>query len=364
MTDHGPPPEWDLLLSASQKNNPDRIRALVTEEGVDVSHANQVGQSALHIASLWGHVESVQVLIKLGANVQAANKITGATPLHSAVQSSKGELARKIICIEKLLEAGANKSAGDHYGSIPFDYCDLEQLKQLLKPQTLPIFQAVENEQIGLIEAIISEDPVCVNARERGKTPLLKILSRILDEESAGSTAIQLQIMELLLNNAADPNASLMANRGGHLVSQEDPDDPMLHQLCRAIMDAYRQGKAERAEHLVQAAKLFAQKDAKLTSETEQLLHDAARRNTVEMAQFLIGTLGVSVNLAGRQGMTPLHFAARSGKVEMVHFLLSQEGIDMNIPDDRGHVALDAAKVNGKEDIVEILEAFQSEHRI
>jgi ankyrin repeat protein len=55
MTDHGPPPEWDLLLSASQKNNPDRIRALVTEEGVDVSHANQVGQSALHIASLWGH---------------------------------------------------------------------------------------------------------------------------------------------------------------------------------------------------------------------------------------------------------------------------------------------------------------------
>ena len=48
----------------------------------------------------------------------------------------------------------------------------------------------------------------------------------------------------------------------------------------------------------------------------------------------------------------------------MVHFLLSQEGIDINIPDDRGHMALDAAKVNGKEDIVEILEAFQSEHRI
>jgi hypothetical protein len=58
--DHGaptPPPEWDLLLSASQKNNPERIRALIIQEGVSPSHANRVGQSALHIAALWGHGE-------------------------------------------------------------------------------------------------------------------------------------------------------------------------------------------------------------------------------------------------------------------------------------------------------------------
>jgi ankyrin repeat protein len=48
-------PEWDVLLSASQKNRPDLIRAYVTERGIDPSHANAVGQSALHIAALWGH---------------------------------------------------------------------------------------------------------------------------------------------------------------------------------------------------------------------------------------------------------------------------------------------------------------------
>lgn len=51
-------PEWDLLLSAAQKNLPDRIRELVQVEGVDPSHANSVGQSALHIAALWGHGKS------------------------------------------------------------------------------------------------------------------------------------------------------------------------------------------------------------------------------------------------------------------------------------------------------------------
>jgi hypothetical protein len=49
------PPEWDLLLSAAQKNQPDRIRDMINKENVDASHANAVGQSALHIAALWGH---------------------------------------------------------------------------------------------------------------------------------------------------------------------------------------------------------------------------------------------------------------------------------------------------------------------
>ena len=46
--------EWDQLLAASQRNLPDTIRSLVSQ-GVDPNHANRVGQSALHIAAVWGH---------------------------------------------------------------------------------------------------------------------------------------------------------------------------------------------------------------------------------------------------------------------------------------------------------------------
>jgi ankyrin repeat protein len=50
-----PPPEWDRLLSACQKNDVDLVRRLVSEDGVSPSHCNRAGQSALHIAALWGH---------------------------------------------------------------------------------------------------------------------------------------------------------------------------------------------------------------------------------------------------------------------------------------------------------------------
>lgn len=48
------PLEWDQLLAASQRNLPDTIRTLISE-GVDPNHANRVGQSAVHIAAIWGH---------------------------------------------------------------------------------------------------------------------------------------------------------------------------------------------------------------------------------------------------------------------------------------------------------------------
>jgi ankyrin repeat protein len=48
-------PEWDRLLSACLKNNPNLVRQLVVDEGISPSHSNGVGQSALHIAALYGH---------------------------------------------------------------------------------------------------------------------------------------------------------------------------------------------------------------------------------------------------------------------------------------------------------------------
>jgi ankyrin repeat protein len=49
-----PKPEWDGILSAAQKNDSDRIRDMA-RDGVDPNYANAVGQTALHIASLWGN---------------------------------------------------------------------------------------------------------------------------------------------------------------------------------------------------------------------------------------------------------------------------------------------------------------------
>jgi hypothetical protein len=80
-------PEYDCLLRACQKNNSTTVRKILKEYPLSHSHANPMGQSALHIASFWVHVQCVEILLESGADVNAVNCFTGATPLHECIQS-------------------------------------------------------------------------------------------------------------------------------------------------------------------------------------------------------------------------------------------------------------------------------------
>lgn len=117
-------PEWDRLLMACQKNDVEFVRELLVDEGVNPSHANPAGQSALHIAAWWAHVDCLLLLLERGANVHASNFLTGATPLHGCIQSSKASLvkSRRLQCIDLLLQAGADPDAVDKLGKRPIDY--------------------------------------------------------------------------------------------------------------------------------------------------------------------------------------------------------------------------------------------------
>ena len=57
--------DTDQLLRAAQQNNPNQIRDLVTLLGIPPSSGNGINQTALHVAAIWGHVESIQILIEL-----------------------------------------------------------------------------------------------------------------------------------------------------------------------------------------------------------------------------------------------------------------------------------------------------------
>lgn len=85
------------------------------------NHSNVVGQTALHISSLWGSVESLQVLIENGADVNSQNRIAGMTPLHCAIrgtfQSFHETHSRRLECIKLLIAAGADPSICDRKGN-------------------------------------------------------------------------------------------------------------------------------------------------------------------------------------------------------------------------------------------------------
>uniref|UniRef100_A0A7S4AK36 Uncharacterized protein n=1 Tax=Pseudo-nitzschia australis TaxID=44445 RepID=A0A7S4AK36_9STRA len=119
-------PEWDCLLIASQKGDDSRVRKVLSEHPSSKSHANPMGQSALHIAAWWGRFECLRVLLKHGADVHASNYSSGATPLHeclgsSNVRRSRAQRRRRIECTKLLLEANADADCLDGSGKTPLE---------------------------------------------------------------------------------------------------------------------------------------------------------------------------------------------------------------------------------------------------
>jgi len=112
----------NVILSKAQRNEPEEIQKLV-DAGIDPSVANGVGQTALHVACLWGTHKCVEVLIKLGAKVNAKNTFSGATPLHCAAgENERGDKEGRLLSIKMLLAAGADATIADMRGKKPYTY--------------------------------------------------------------------------------------------------------------------------------------------------------------------------------------------------------------------------------------------------
>jgi ankyrin repeat protein len=358
------PPEWDQILIACQKNLPSRVRELIEQDGVSSNHKNAIGQSALHVAALWGHTECCSILLDHGADPLAQNTITGATPLHACVQSSKAATREaKLNCIDLLLKKGANPSMGDFYGSIPFDYCEEDdlELREKLKPSKPPIFEAIladNPSSLEQVKALVSETPSLVQDRYLSMTPLLKVVQDMCEDEGTDHDmqTARIEIIKVILEAGADANEVPTIERHGHFSSSDEPEADCLQRVCTKLVEAYRQNHGKGIEIFSRAALLLRQHGATVGEQTAQLVHDAARRGLIDVVGFWITKLNVDPNVRGRQGMTPLQFAARSGKLEVVQFLLSVDTIDISIADDRGQTPLDAAKANQKADIVKAIE--------
>lgn len=367
------PPEWDRILRSAMKNDSLGIRRLVEEEGVSPSHSNAVKQSALHIAAIWGNVEALEELLKHTAEVNAQNTMTGATPLHCATQSMKGEFPRRLMCVERLIAAGANVDVADFFGKLAGDYLtegDPSMARKLgLMPKMPPLIEAIEGGRVEEVQKLLgatttdgdSDKPPCYEEVFMSQTPFQHAFNLLLPEEEDNNTVPNdrsklVEILKALLAAGANVNAVAPQTLKNPMEALENPVLPPLARVCSAIQQAYK--NKEDATLLEETCRLLIQNKASVTPDLEQLLHTACRKNELEFAKLLTEIVGVDPNVKGRQGMTPLQFAARSGRTEMAQYLLSRPNIDITIPDDRGKTALDAAKVNDKEDVVALLEAF------
>lgn len=109
-----PNPQSMAMLTNAQQNNAEELQRIISS-GVDPSSSNAVGQTALHVACLWGNTAATECLIRNGADVNRQNNLTSATPLHIAVASPK-DIAGRIECVKLLLAANADLTIEDGRG--------------------------------------------------------------------------------------------------------------------------------------------------------------------------------------------------------------------------------------------------------
>ena len=111
-------PEMDLI-AAVKRNNLERVRLLVEEEGADKDNVDLNGKTPLWWAAWDGYLEVTQYLVEQGATLDKANN-DGWTPLLAAAVIGHLEVVRF------LLEQGADRDKANNDGWSPLHYSALQ----------------------------------------------------------------------------------------------------------------------------------------------------------------------------------------------------------------------------------------------
>jgi ankyrin repeat protein len=319
----------------------------------------------LHKASISGHADVVELLLKHGAYVNATSS-NGSTPLHYAAYNGHANV------VKLLLESCADPSAKNNIGKTAADlarergHVDIANMIENVKE----LFEALKKGDTSKAEKLLMDLRV-PNARDRDGVSLLHWATfighpgivRFLIEKGAdvnikdwkGNTPLHYAakigdtiIAKLLLEKGADINAKdnrnctplhyvanvevarLLIEKGADINAKSEWYDGTgsLHEIHELIID--EEGHAFLGE--------WSNEDYCGAYLPLTPLHFAIIKGDVATVKLLIEK-GSDVNSKTSGGITPLHLAAVSGNADVARLLL-ERGADVNARDNVGRIPL------------------------
>eukprot|EP01097_Dermamoeba_algensis_P004887 TRINITY_DN3134_c0_g1_i1.p1 TRINITY_DN3134_c0_g1~~TRINITY_DN3134_c0_g1_i1.p1 ORF type:complete len:1350 (-),score=327.49 TRINITY_DN3134_c0_g1_i1:118-4167(-) len=316
------------LFYATRTNRKSLVRFLLEKMTVDVSIADETEMTALHLASLLGFSDIVQLLWHHGAPLNP-KEINGRSPLHMCAATGFND------CITFLILKGADIDLRDTRGLTPLHlaskyghYSSVELLSSL-------------HADINGRTAYIGYTPLHLAAQYGHKEVLRSLLGNGVDvntEDNKGRTALHLaafrghvEACEVLLSNSES-----MPNKTDYYGNS-------------AIHLAAKQGKSELIELLISKAAYVNIKNF----EGRTPLHFAAQHGHAGCVSVLIQK-GASINDTDRRSFTALMLSALHGHDLLVDFLL-RNGADLSAVDGSKRTALHLAAYGGHTRCLELL---------
>jgi ankyrin repeat protein len=301
-------PAGSPVADAARLQDRAAIRTMLKQKG-DVNAPQPDGATALHWATHWDDLETVELLLSAGATVNAKNDY-GVTPLSLASENAN------LAVVQRLIKAGANVNAATSTGETP-------------------LMTAVRAGSVPVITALIKAG-ADVNAKGGGR------------DQSAlhwATAQKQHEIMKVLIDAKADlnPRTELRPEfvsfsrgnpQGGRLTGiadhtlESDGSRPGLRWINKGgltpLLFAARDGDLEGVKMLVAAG-------ANLNATTgigETALMLAARNDHTATALYLLDK-GADPNIV-EAGHTALHFAVARKNAELVTALIAHKA-DVNV---------------------------------
>jgi len=271
-------------------------------KGCDIDAKDDDEQTALHKAAMFGHAETVKVLLDHGANFNKRDS-NGNTPLHGAIING-GDV--KVI---ELLIAKANPCVNNNKGQnalhVAVKYHKIDAIKLILN------------------HPLISE--IFADPDDEGYTPLLLAVS--LGHLDTTEELLNRQDLGIDISATTKKGKSII-----HLAAITHNANLLAHIL-----------------EIPNALYLINNRDNK----THTPLHDAAEHGSLKQVVRLLdrGGLVVSTN----DGSSPLHLACYQGHLNVVAKLIKRHPFQKDLVKKNGDTALHLAAANGHFAIVKLL---------
>jgi ankyrin repeat protein len=340
-----------ILMSAARTGNPDVVRLLLEHGSVDVNaRESTYGETALMWAASENHPAAAKLLIEHGADVNArSNKLTYAKDrfgLEGVVTVLPHGSWTPLMYAARQGSTGAARVLAENNASL-----------NLIDPDgTTALLLAIINGHFDTAAVLLLKGADPNLADSTGMAALYaavdmntlgEVYGRPAQRPSSGDTSA-LDLIKLLLNHGANPNAQL---KSPTLYRAHTPGEPNLNEGATPLMRASKNGDAAAMRLLLDngADPELAQKNhttalmlaAGLGRGLGVFAKDyATETQMLEGLQILLDR-HVNLDATNDAGQTAMHFAALSSDATVK--LLAEHGAKLDIKDKQGRTPIDFA---------------------